>query len=609
MDKDSLKHHLKIMANDIIGLEQGLKRLDWLEFEILQIKTHFNQRIKSIRNSICTLLSGISAYGDFEDFFTDFAYASPTSTSYIGNGFQEIVSTAPTVPTVKSVEEIIREVQEMIIELKIKGSVREHRDGLIKFTSTVFGCVYGRTKEEIEKKLQEKIKKFKKKPQKDKKAKIVIPLLSEFYRTEYLPYKIRQGRSESTIYSYESEIKFIIKSKFDKPLHLYKPKQIEDFLYSFPEPRKRQMIQGLLNNIFNRAVTLSLIQTNPCAPIDRAIHSQKQGMAYSFDEILEFLQTLFNHKHLSLRGNMNKILNEFLNSHSFTNDPKTGFYGKLNGFQISGSVNQMTGSTCTVNVHLNEDAAEKVAAWVEENKKKYGILNPVYTTNSVSCMINPPFGPVKKYIAFMEDITAFLKDVTATDCCPFCGETLEGSEDIRLVGTYGRMFHAHEHCFDEYTEQVKSGEIKEAQAPNNTLRGLLGAILGSLAGCIIWALMFLFTDYFVVIVAFLISMGAAFMWGKFGGKNNKTKIAVVWAVSIIMMLLTMLASYLIFVAVSVDGNVFENFIYNLQVTPSFRSLVIVDTLISFVFIIVANVYMTINVLKTQKLESQTLIKY
>ncbi len=306
---------------------------------------------------------------------------------------------------------------------------------------------------------------------------------------------------------------------------------------------------------------------------------------------------------------MNKILNEFLNSHSFTNDPKTGFYGKLNGFQISGSVNQMTGSTCTVNVHLNEEAAEKTAAWVEENKKKYGILNPVYTTNSVSCMINPPFGQVKKYIAFMEDITAFLKDVTATDCCPFCGETLEGSEDIRLVGTYGRMFHAHEHCFDEYTEQVKSGEIKEAQAPNNTLRGLLGAILGSLAGCIIWALMFLFTDYFVVIVAFLISMGAAFMWGKFGGKNNKTKIAVVWAVSIIMMLLTMLASYLIFVAVSVDGNVFENFIYNLQVTPSFRSLVIVDTLISFVFIIVANVYMTINVLKTQKLESQTLIKY
>lgn len=145
MDNSHLMHELRIMASDIIGLEQGLKRLDWLEFEILQIKTQFNERIKSIRNSICVLLGGISAYGDFEDLFSDYAYTSPTSTSYIGNGYQEIVSNTPTAHT-KTVEEIIREVQEMIIELQIKGSVREHRNGLIKFTSTVFGCVYGRNR-------------------------------------------------------------------------------------------------------------------------------------------------------------------------------------------------------------------------------------------------------------------------------------------------------------------------------------------------------------------------------------------------------------------------------------------------------------------------------
>lgn len=297
MDKSHLMHELRIMANDIIGLEQGLKRLDLLEFEILQIKTHFNERIKSIRNTICTLLGGISAYGDFENLFNEYAYTAPTST-YLGNGFQEIVSTTPTEPYVKSVEEIIREVQEMIIELKIKGSVREHRDGLIKFTSTVFGCVYGRTKEEIEKKLQEKIKQFKKKPQKDKKTK-VTPLLSEFYRAEYLPYKRRQGRAESTLAEYDSEMRFIVKMKFDKPLNFYKSKEIEDFLYSFPEPRKRQMIQGLLNNIFNRAVTLAHIRSNPCAPIDRAQHTQEQGTAYSFIELNEFLQLLIDNKHLS----------------------------------------------------------------------------------------------------------------------------------------------------------------------------------------------------------------------------------------------------------------------------------------------------------------------
>ena len=118
---------------------------------------------------------------------------------------------------------------------------------------------------------------------------------------------------------------------------------------------------------------------------------------------------------------MNKVLSEFLNSHAFTYDQKTGFYGKLKGFQVSGNMNSMTGSYCNINVHLSEEAAEKVAEWVETNKKKYGIMNPAYSTNSVYCMINPPFGLTKKYIAFMEDITAFLTDVAAPDCCPFCG--------------------------------------------------------------------------------------------------------------------------------------------------------------------------------------------
>lgn len=83
----------------------------------------------------------------------------PATTVYTGNQFQEIVS-KPTIVG-KTTDEIIEEVRKMIIELKIKGSVREHRDGLIKFTSTVLGCVYGRTKEEIEKKLKEKIKQHK----------------------------------------------------------------------------------------------------------------------------------------------------------------------------------------------------------------------------------------------------------------------------------------------------------------------------------------------------------------------------------------------------------------------------------------------------------------
>lgn len=293
MDNSHLMHELRIMASDIIGLEQGLKRLDWLEFEILHIKAHFNHRIKSIHNSICALIGRISVYSGFEDLFKDFAYTSSTSTSYIGNGYQEIVSTTPTVHK-KTVEEIIREVQEMIIELQIKGSVREHRNGLLKFTSTVFGCVYGRTKEEIEKQLKEKIKQFKKKPQQDKQnEKKKSPLLSEYYKADYVTFKRRQNLKERYLKEIDGMFSFIMSQGFDKPLTTYKPKHIEDFLYSVPETRKRQKLQGLFNNMFTRALALSLIKTNPCAPLDKVQHNGEQGKAFSFEEQEDFFKFLF----------------------------------------------------------------------------------------------------------------------------------------------------------------------------------------------------------------------------------------------------------------------------------------------------------------------------
>lgn len=214
------------------------------------------------------------------------------------NEYQEIVS--PPTSNIKTVEEIIQEVKEMIIELQIKGSVREHRNGLLKFTSTVFGCVYGRTKEDFEKQLKEKLKQFKDKPQKYRKEKkSQAPLLSVFYRDEYLPYKISDGIAQNTIDGYENNIRFIIKQKFDKPLNLYKSKDIEKFLYSFPQTRKRQIMQGFLNNVFNRAITAAYIKSNPCNTVEKMKHKQEQGTAFSFVDLKSFLQILFESACLS----------------------------------------------------------------------------------------------------------------------------------------------------------------------------------------------------------------------------------------------------------------------------------------------------------------------
>lgn len=93
--------------------------------------------------------------------------------------------------------------------------------------------------------------------------------------------------------------RFIMAQKFDKRLTEYKSKMIEDFLYSVPQTRKRQKIQGLFNNMFTRALALSLIKENPCAPIEKMQHKIDQGKAFSFDEQSEFFPLLFENTELT----------------------------------------------------------------------------------------------------------------------------------------------------------------------------------------------------------------------------------------------------------------------------------------------------------------------
>ncbi len=222
---------------------------------------------------------------------------STVPTTYIDDEVQKVVSEPAIVG--KTVAEIIEEVKKLIIELKIKGSVREHRDGLLKFTSSVFGCVYGRTKEEIEEKLKEKIKQCKNKPLKTKSPKSSSPLLSEYYKTEYVPYKHHQNLAESSLVSIDGLFHFIVKQKFDRRLVDYTSKSIENFLYSIPQTRKRQKMQGLLNNMFTRAVALGLLKTNPCTPIDKVRHKQEQGTAFTFEEQKEFFSRLLQSDELT----------------------------------------------------------------------------------------------------------------------------------------------------------------------------------------------------------------------------------------------------------------------------------------------------------------------
>ncbi len=218
------------------------------------------------------------------------------NTNNLGNGF----GNQQTTPVTKTSQEILKELEEMIVELKIKGSVRERPDGRFEYRSALLGSIYGKSKEEIELKITQKLKEVKKNKGKPIGKKKEIPLLSEFFITQYLPYK-KQTLAERSIMDIQIDYNFIVgKGKFDKPLDKYTTANIEMFLYSIPQTRKRQKVRGLLNNMLTYAKRMGIIKVNPCDDVERVKHEQKIGEALSFQEQAQFFDNLYAANNIDL---------------------------------------------------------------------------------------------------------------------------------------------------------------------------------------------------------------------------------------------------------------------------------------------------------------------
>lgn len=70
-------------------------------------------------------------------------------------------------------ESLIEEAKAMILQMKIEGSVRVRSNGLLEFRNPLFGSVYGRSVEELQEKLNKKVR--------EQKSRIKQPVKKETY--------------------------------------------------------------------------------------------------------------------------------------------------------------------------------------------------------------------------------------------------------------------------------------------------------------------------------------------------------------------------------------------------------------------------------------------
>ncbi len=199
---------------------------------------------------------------------------APKQNNFIGCGNQQSTVT-------------LEEIKNMIVELNIKGSIRQRANGLIELRTQTLGSIYGRTKEEIEAKLTQKLKEAKKKTK--NKDKFNIPINFDKFAIYWFENFHKRKVCDRT---YDHDIKLYnrhIKKRFEKfKVKAVNAVMLQDFLDNAPGMGKTAKdLHSILKQILDCAVKHGLIQLNPLGMCILDKYNQEHGTLITKDEELK----------------------------------------------------------------------------------------------------------------------------------------------------------------------------------------------------------------------------------------------------------------------------------------------------------------------------------
>lgn len=187
--------------------------------------------------------------------------------------------------------EPFKEIKRMLINLTIKGCVRERQDGLLELRVWLDGkrvSIYGHSEDELQQKFQLARKQRRKKRTATDEPEPKIQTLYAWLAKWFELYKIDKVKP-STLSAIQSCVRVHIQTNFeDAPLNRFTPLQIEEKLKQITSPRMRKYSYQILNECYKKALQLKLVKENPFASVDVPQHKQKTGIPLSPEEQSKF---------------------------------------------------------------------------------------------------------------------------------------------------------------------------------------------------------------------------------------------------------------------------------------------------------------------------------
>lgn len=285
---------------------------------------------------------------------------------------------------------------------------------------------------------------------------------------------------------------------------------------------------------------------------------------------------------------MNKKLAAALQQHGMTVTGNSA-YGTVHGYEMSlRAPSPMEQSAYFLHVSFyaseekKQEAANEIARFgnkLRVENSAYGLTitlpQPVFTLNPLIEAIGVLF---EKLPALFKQ-----KEIPGADVCPYDGNPM--TENSRRCVMNGFFVTLNNDCIGSINKAIEEENRLFANAPNNYLQGICGALVGGVVGAALVIALY-FMEYVASISAIIAVMLGAFLYRKFGGKPNAVMIVIVSVISLIFILIGYYAAVIIDIIseFSLDfGSAVELLNLNLAENPEFSKLFYTNLALLLVF--------------------------
>lgn len=285
---------------------------------------------------------------------------------------------------------------------------------------------------------------------------------------------------------------------------------------------------------------------------------------------------------------MNKKLAAALQQHGMTVTGNSA-YGTVHGYEMSlraPSPMEQSAYFLHVSFYASEEKKQEAANEIARFGNKLRVENSAYGLTIT--LPQPVFtlNPLIEAIGVLfEKIPALFKqkEIPGADVCPYDGNPM--TENSRRCVMNGFFVTLNNDCISSINKAIEEENRLFANAPNNYLQGICGALVGGVVGAALVIALY-FMEYVASISAIIAVMLGAFLYRKFGGKPNAVMIVIVSVISLIFILIGYYAAVIIDIIseFSLDfGSAVELLNLNLAENPEFSKLFYTNLALLLVF--------------------------